>query len=74
MPTDDWPTANIGVQIGDATNMQRIHAALKAKGILVPYVAAYSGIGKEGLLRFAVCATHTPEMIARLLDELRRAL
>jgi 8-amino-7-oxononanoate synthase len=74
VPTDDSPAANLGVQIGDAANMQRIHATLKAKGILVPYVAAYAGSTKAGLLRFAVCATHTPAMIAQLLDELQRTL
>jgi 7-keto-8-aminopelargonate synthetase-like enzyme len=71
LAVEDWPTANVGVRVGDAANMRRIHAALKTKGLLVPYVAAYSGLGQEGLLRIAVCATHTPEMIERLLNELQ---
>lgn len=70
----DSPAAQVGVSIGDATNMRRIHETLKTRGILVPYIAAYSGSGQAGLLRFAVCATHTPGMISRLLDELRRVL
>ncbi len=74
LAVEDWPTANVGVQSGNAANMQRIHAKLKARGILVPYVAAYSGIGPEGLLRFAVCALHTPEMIDRVLNELGKIL
>jgi 8-amino-7-oxononanoate synthase len=63
----DEPTPNVGAVIRDAATMQRLHAVLKAQGILVPYVPAYSGAGPEGLMRFAVCSGHTPEMIARLL-------
>jgi hypothetical protein len=44
---------------------------LKAAGILVPY-STYCGAGKEGILRIAVFATHTDEMLDRLLAELRR--
>ena len=64
------PTPNIGVVIRDAATMRQLHTALKAQQILVPYVAAYSGTGPEGLLRFAVCSEHTPAMIARLLAAL----
>lgn len=71
LAVEDWPTPNVGVQIGDRANMQRLHLALKERGILVPYVGTYSGIGAEGLLRFAVCATHSAGMVDRLLDELR---
>jgi hypothetical protein len=31
-------------------------------------------VGKTGALRIAVFATHTDEMIGRLLDELQRTL
>jgi 7-keto-8-aminopelargonate synthetase-like enzyme len=64
-------TAHFGVSVGNATNMQRIHEALKARGIMLPYVAAYSGIPKEGLLRFAVFANHTAAQLDHLLAELR---
>jgi 8-amino-7-oxononanoate synthase len=70
----DSPAAQTGVAIGDAANMQRLHAALKERDILVPYVGAYSGIGPEGLLRFAVSSAHTPDMIAHLLDTLKALL
>jgi 7-keto-8-aminopelargonate synthetase-like enzyme len=69
---EDGPAANFSVEIGGAANMRRIHEALKAAGILVPYVAAYSGLGPEGVLRFAVCARHTPEQIGQLLSTLRK--
>lgn len=68
------PTAQTGVAIGTAENMLRIHLGLKEAGFLVPAVAAYSGIGPEGVLRFAVCSGHTPEMIDDLLDTLRALL
>lgn len=71
---DDTPTANVGVAIGDAANMRRIHQGLKRAGILVPYVGSYSGIGRHGLLRIAVCAGHTEAMINRMLEEIRRLI
>ncbi|MCW5558184.1 MAG: aminotransferase class I/II-fold pyridoxal phosphate-dependent enzyme [Verrucomicrobiae bacterium] len=67
-------TAQVGLPIGDAANMRRIHQELKARGILVPYFDAYSGLPPEGVLRFAVFATHTGEQIARLLATLRSLL
>ena len=67
-------TANLGVVAGDAANMGRIHEALKARGIMVPYLGSYSGIPPEGVLRFAVFADHTAEQIDRLLTELRSIL
>jgi 8-amino-7-oxononanoate synthase len=67
----DEPTANAGAVIGNAEAMQKLHAALRAQGILVPYVPSYSGTGPEGLMRFAVCAEHTEEMIGRLLGAVK---
>lgn len=62
--------ANFGVGVGEAANMRRIHEALKARGILLPYVNAYAGIPPAGLLRFAVCARHSAAQLDRLLAEL----
>jgi hypothetical protein len=50
--------------------MRRLHAALKARGILVPYVAAYSGVPAEGVLRFAVFSNHSRDQIDHLVREL----
>jgi hypothetical protein len=47
---------------------------LQQRGIIVPYMAAYSGLGPAGALRVAVFATHTDEMIQRLLAALRSLL
>jgi 8-amino-7-oxononanoate synthase len=70
----DEPTPNIGAVIRDAVTMQRLHESLKACQILVPYVPSYSGTGPRGLMRFAVCSGHTPEMISRLLAEIGKLL
>ena len=74
LTVDEWPTPIIGLTVGNAENMGRIHRELKSAGILVPYFAAYSGAGTEDKLRIAVFATHTPEMLDRFLAELRRVL
>lgn len=70
----DEPTPNIGAVIRDGTTMQHLHAELKARRILVPYVPSYSGTGPQGLMRFAVCSEHTPEMISRLLVAMKEIL
>jgi 7-keto-8-aminopelargonate synthetase-like enzyme len=70
----DEPTANVGAVIGNADTMKKLHAALRAQRILVPYVPSYSGTGPEGLMRFAVCGEHSEEMIARLLSAVREFL
>ncbi len=70
----DGDTANFGVTVGDAANMKRIHEALKARGIMLPYVGAYSGLPPAGVLRFAIFATHTTAQLDRLLAELRTVL
>jgi 7-keto-8-aminopelargonate synthetase-like enzyme len=71
LPVEETPSPIIGLRVGDAENMRRIHRELKAVGILLPY-STYSGAGKEGILRIAVFATHTAEMLDRLIGELRR--
>ena len=67
-------TANFGIGIGNAANMRRIHETLKARGILVPYIGAYAGVPKKGLLRFAVFANHTSAHLDRLIAELRAVI
>jgi 8-amino-7-oxononanoate synthase len=70
----DGTTAHFGIAVGNAENMRRIHEALKARGILLPYVTAYTGVPAEGLLRFAVFANHSAAQIDRLLSELHALL
>jgi len=64
------PSAIVGLVTGDDRNMQNIHEKLKQSGIFVPYAASYSG-GGGGFLRISVFATHTAEMIDKLLSELK---
>lgn len=70
----DGDTANFGVTIGDPTYMKHIHETLKSRGIVLPYVGTYSGLPPEGVLRFAIFATHTSEQLDRLLAGLRAVL
>eukprot|EP01031_Cornospumella_fuschlensis_P010321 gene10321-12652_t len=67
----DTPAAQTGVIIGNAANMKRLHLELRQRGILVPHLAAYSGLGPEGVMRLAVSSTHTEAMIEELLVTLK---
>jgi 8-amino-7-oxononanoate synthase len=70
LPAPEGTSAHFSVSLGDAQNMRRIHEGLRARGIMLPYMPAYSGAPAEGALRFAVFANHTGEQISRLVAEL----
>ncbi len=72
LPCPQTPSPIICLRLGTAERMRGIQSGLMREGILIAYMAAYSGLGVEGALRVAVFATHTPEMIDRLLDTLGR--
>lgn len=74
LPVEDLPTPIIPVVLRDGAAMQRLHDALRADGILVPYLPRYAGLGAQGALRIAVLATHEPRHLQQLLDALRRRL
>lgn len=74
LPVEDLPTPIIPLVLGDGAAMQRLHEALRAAGILVPYLPRYAGLGAHGALRIAVLATHEPRHFQQLLDALRRCL
>jgi 7-keto-8-aminopelargonate synthetase-like enzyme len=74
LAVEDWPTPIIGLSVGRAEDMIRIHQALLSEGILVPYIRSYAGAGSQGLLRIAVFATHTRDMIDRLVGALKTAV
>ncbi len=73
LPVHDVPSAQVGVPIGTAGNMVRLHRELRAAGYIVP-VTSYAGTGPEGIMRFAVCSGHSPQMIDDLLNALRELL
>ena len=70
----DGGAAQLGVAVGNAENMKRIHETLKKRGVWLPYFPAYSGISADGVLRFAVFATHSSDQIDCLLAELKSLL
>jgi len=74
LQTDSSSVPIVALSLGTAENMERIHGALRERGILVPYMPRYAGLGPEGVLRLAVFATHTEPMIERLLEGFRQAL
>lgn len=70
LDVEDSPAAVVAVQLDTAEQMRQIQETLAERGIWIAYVPSYSGVGPEGLLRLAVFATHTTEMIDHLLGEL----
>jgi 8-amino-7-oxononanoate synthase len=74
LSVDETPVPIIPLVIGAGANMDRIQQALMARGIAIAYARAYAGTGPEGLLRIAIFATHTEEMIDRLVEELGKCL
>jgi 8-amino-7-oxononanoate synthase len=74
LEVEDTPVPIIPLTIGSGANMERIQQALMQQGIAIAYTRTYAGVGAEGLLRIAIFATHTPEMIDHLLGELGECL
>jgi 8-amino-7-oxononanoate synthase len=71
LTVDDTVIPIVSVDLGDAARMRLVQERLMAEaGIAIAYNAAYSGVGPNGLLRIAVMATHTHEMIDRLIGSL----
>ena len=56
-----------------AEDMQRVHAALMDRGIIVQ-LSHYVGAGPAGVLRMVAFATHTNEQIDRLLTTLKAVI
>jgi len=65
---DDTPVPIICVVLDTVEQMQQVQAELMEQGILIAYNPKYSDLGPKGGIRIAVFATHTEEMIQRLLD------
>jgi 7-keto-8-aminopelargonate synthetase-like enzyme len=74
LEVESSPAPIVAVRLETAERMQRVQQRLASQGILVAYVRDYVGAGPDGLLRIAVFATHTSEMIDRLLRSLGQVL
>ena len=74
LPIDPSPSPIVWLVLGDAANMQRIQQALWNRGIAIDYIPRYTGTGLHGGLRIAVFSAHTPDMFARLVDELSQTV
>jgi 7-keto-8-aminopelargonate synthetase-like enzyme len=68
------PSPIVGFRLADAAHMARVQSRLLDDGIAVAYARDYAGAGADGMLRVAIFATHTPEMIDRLVATLGRVL
>ncbi len=68
------PAPIISFRLPIAADMQRLQSRLFDDGIAIAYTRDYAGAGPAGLLRIAVFATHTIEMLDRLTDTLARCL
>jgi len=68
------PVPIIPLDLGTPARMKAVQASLMDRGLAIAFSSGYSSVGPNGALRIAVFATHTPQMIDRLVDELRRAL
>jgi len=57
--------------LDSAAAMERVQAALKEQGIILPIFKNYAGAPENGLLRASVFSTHVPGDIDRLLAALK---
>ena len=74
LDVDDTPVPIVCLALETADAMRRIQSAMREHGILIAYMAAYSGLGPEGALRLAVFANHTQPMIEEFLDRFRQLI
>ncbi|MBN1590642.1 MAG: pyridoxal phosphate-dependent aminotransferase family protein [Pirellulales bacterium] len=71
---DDVPVPIVCVVLDTVERMQRVQAELMEQGILIAYNPKYSDLGPKGGIRIAVFATHTEQMIQRLIDGVAKVL
>ncbi|MCC7086927.1 MAG: pyridoxal phosphate-dependent aminotransferase family protein [Pirellulales bacterium] len=71
---EDSPSPVIGLSLGTVEQNENIQRRLQADGIAISFSREYTGSGPNGMLRIAVFATHTPEMIDRLISAMRDSL
>ncbi len=67
---NDSPVPVAAFRLKSGADMDRVHAELLKRGILIQRTR-YVGAGPDGALRAVTFSTHTPDQIARLLNELK---
>ena len=48
--------------------------AVREAGIVIAYIASYSGVSEPGALRIAVCSEHSTAMVDALVGELEKLI
>jgi len=71
---EDLPSAIVSFKLTSAAEMQRVQQSLLSAGIAIAFTRDYAGAGPDGMLRIAIFATHTREMIDELGTALQRVL
>ena len=73
-PVGSSPVPIVALQFGSGQNMRRIQRTLFQCGILTTYIPRSPGVGADGLLRIAVFATHTQDMLDTLVETLQKVV
>ncbi len=71
---EDLPSAIVSFELASAAEMQRVQRSLLSAGIAIAHTRDYAGAGPDGMLRIAIFATHTRDMIDQLAATLARVL
>jgi len=74
LDVDDSLVPIICLVLDTVERMKQVQAELMEQGILIAYNPKYSDLGPKGGIRIAVFATHTKEMIQRLIDGVAKVL
>ncbi|NLE38245.1 MAG: aminotransferase class I/II-fold pyridoxal phosphate-dependent enzyme, partial [Pirellulaceae bacterium] len=74
LEVDDSLVPIICLVLDTVERMKQVQAELMEKGILIAYNPKYSDLGPKGGIRIAVFATHTKEMIQKLIDGVAKVM
>lgn len=74
LDVEDSPAPIISIVLESSEAMRDVYAGLLERGIAIAYVDSYAGVGENGCLRIAVFATHTEEMLNKLLESFSELL
>jgi 8-amino-7-oxononanoate synthase len=71
---EETPVPIICLVLDTIEQMKQVQAKLMEQGILIAYNHKYSDLGPKGGIRIAVFATHTVDMIGRLIDGFKKVM